>query len=476
MKDLLNKGKTSGVEKILVVDDDEVTRKLLREVLEKQGYEVQLASSGEEAIRFVRTRGFSVILSDIRMYDVDGMAVLKEVNKMGSQSVVILMTGFGSMEGAVDAIREGAFDYVSKPFKIDNLKSVVARAAKHWEALNSQQTDESGERASAKISVPSRGIIGKSPRIVEVYKTLARAAMSNSNVLIFGESGTGKELVARAIHENGNRRNKKFVAVNCGALSENLLESELFGHLKGSFTGAVSDKRGLFEEANGGTLFLDEIGDVSPALQIKLLRVLQEGEFKPVGSNEIRKVDVRVVAATHRDIDAMVKNEKFREDLYYRLKVISIEIPPLRERREDLPDLVSYFLAVYSEKNKKRVSHVSDEAMVILRNYFWPGNIRELEHAIERAVAMTNTSILFPEDFPAEITKEESAVVDVAKDVEPEGGDAVVTSLNNMERAHILKVLQEVNYNKSKASEILGIDRATLYRKAQRYGIDLRGK
>jgi transcriptional regulator with PAS, ATPase and Fis domain len=296
--------------------------------------------------------------------------------------------------------------------------------------------------------------------------------MSSSTVLVTGESGTGKELVARAIHDNSPRRGKRFIAVNCGALSENLLESELFGHIKGAFTGAIADKRGLFEEANGGTLFLDEIGDITPSLQIRLLRVLQESELKPVGSLESKKVNVRVIVATHRDLETLVKTGKFREDLYYRLRVISIELPPLRDRMEDLPHLVEHFLARYAEKNKKTVSHISEEAMNLLKNYSWPGNIRELEHAIERAVAMTNTSVLFPEDFPAEILRGSGQT---APDAGGEGG-AQRTSLEDLEKTHIIKVLQDVHFNKSKASEILGIDRATLYRKAQRYGIDLRGK
>ena len=286
-----------------------------------------------------------------------------------------------------------------------------------------------------------------------------------------GESGTGKELVARAIHDNSPRRDKQFIAVNCGALAESLLESELFGHVKGAFTGAISDKRGLFEEASGGTLFLDEIGDISPALQIKMLRILQENELKPVGSSESKKVNVRLIVATHRDLEALVRVSKFREDLYYRLKVISIELPPLRDRMEDLSDLVEYFLAKYSDKNKKRVSHVSEEAMLILQNYSWPGNIRELEHAIERAVAMTNTAVLFPEDFPSELFR---GGIGVAGEVE--SGSSVRSSLEDMEKTHIVKVLQDVHFNKSKASDILGIDRATLYRKAQKYGIDLRGR
>ena len=459
--------------KLLVVDDDEVTRKLLREVLEKEGFEIQLAASGEEAVRAIRVERFPVILSDIRMLELDGMAVLREVKKSSPATPVILMTGFGNMEGAIQAIQEGAFDYVSKPFKMDDLKAVVGRAVKHWESVKSGAASSNLARPTQNL--PPKVLIGKSPRIVEVYKTLARAAMSSSTVLVVGESGTGKELVARAIHENSPRRSRAFVAVNCAALAENLLESELFGHVKGAFTGAISAKRGLFDEADGGTIFLDEIGDITPALQVKLLRVIQEGEFKPVGATESRKVDARAIAATHRDLEALVKSGKFREDLYYRLKVISIDLPSLRERIDDLPELVEHFLVRFSEKNKKRISHVSEEAMKLLCSYSWPGNIRELEHAVERAVAMTNTSVLFPEDFPEVRSGRESdargGVAGVAS-----AEDGASSSLEDMEKTHIIKVLQDVNYNKSKASEILGIDRATLYRKAQRYGIDLRGK
>lgn len=454
--------------RILVVDDDEVSRKLLKEVLSKEGYEIQLAESGERAIELLRKGQYPVVLSDIRMLELDGMAVLRETKKSSARSVVILMTGFGSLEGAIEAIQAGAFDYVSKPFKMGDLKTVVARAIKHWESSGLQR--EAG--GSGQLHLSPKSLTGKSSQMVEVYKTLARASMSSSTVLVTGQSGTGKELVARAIHENSPRRTKKFIPVNCGALAENLLESELFGHLKGAFTGAISEKRGLFEEANGGTLFLDEIGDVSPALQIKLLRVLQENEIKPVGASDSKKVDVRMIAATHRDLEALARSGKFREDLYYRLKVISIELPALRERMEDLPDLVESFLAIYSDKNKKAISHVSDEAMKLLKGYAWPGNIRELEHAIERAVALTNTNILFPEDFPPEILRGLQQPVEENLAEVP----ASWTSLEEMEKAHISKVLQETNYNKSKASEILGIDRATLYRKALKYGIDLRGR
>jgi DNA-binding NtrC family response regulator len=453
--------------KLLIVDDDKVTRDLLTEIFEKEGYEVSVAGSGEAAIRELQGKGPPpLVLTDIRMLDVDGMALLSHIKRNAQQSVVILMTGFGTMEGAIEAIQKGAFDYISKPFKLQELKSVVARARKHWEA---QQSPPAGPTVPSDPSFAPKSLIGKSPKIVEVYKTLARATMSPSNVLIIGESGTGKELVARGIHDHSSRRQKKFVAVNCGALAENLLESELFGHMRGSFTGAVGNKIGLFEEADGGTLFLDEIGDVSPAMQVKLLRAIQEGEFKPVGSTETRKVDVRLIAATHRNLENFVAEGRFREDLYYRLKVIQIELPPLRERQEDLPDLVGHFLGRYAERIGKAVSHVSDEAMQLFYAYPWPGNVRELEHAIERAVTMTRTTVLYPEDFPAEIARYKAGDLPLDREIPP-------TSLEEVERQHILRVLEEANYNKSKAAAKLGIDRKTLHRKAQRYKIPLREK
>jgi two-component system, NtrC family, response regulator AtoC len=451
--------------KILVVDDDKVTRDLLKEFFERGDYHVTLVASGEEALTSVRKETFPLILSDIRMLELNGLELLAHLKRMGVRSVVILMTGFGNMEGAIEAIQQGAFDYISKPFRLNELKAVVDRAAKHWQSLGSPA------EAIPVMPLAPKALIGKSPQIVEVYKTLARATMATSNVLIVGESGTGKELVARGIHDNSSRRMKAFIAVNCGALAENLLESELFGHVKGSFTGAIANKAGLFEEASGGTIFLDEIGDITPALQVKLLRVIQEGEYKPVGTNEVRKTDVRIIAATHKNLETSVREGKFREDLYYRLKVISIELPPLRDRLGDLPELIGAFIHRFSEKTQKRISHISDEAMELLMKYAWPGNVRELEHAIERAVAMTRTTILYPEDFPPEIAVLGGKLLATATT-----GDIPPDSLEEVERLHILKVLQEAHYNKSKAAAILGIDRKTLHRKAQRYKIDLSGK
>jgi two-component system response regulator AtoC len=459
-------------DKLLVVDDDAVTRDLLREVFEKEGFDVSTAASGEEALNALAKSSFPLVLSDIRMLGIDGIELLARVRKHNPETFVILMTGFGNLEGAVRAIQEGAYDYISKPFKIQELKNLVFRAHKQWKQLR-----EAGAPApSEPIRVEKRTLIGHSPMIVEVYKNLARAALSGSSVLIIGESGTGKELVARAIHENSPRKTKRFLAINCGALTDTLLESELFGHAKGAFTGAIQEKKGLLDEANGGTLFLDEIGDVSPALQVKMLRFLQEGEFKPVGSNENRHSDLRIIAATHRNLDEMIKAGKFREDLFYRLKVIEIQLPPLRDRLEDLPELVNHFLARYSEGSGKRISHVSPEAMQLLATHNWPGNIRELEHSIERAVAMGKSSVLFPEDFSGfvgEGTATPAANAGAISAADPDGTPAKGVSLEALEKEHILRVLIETNYNKSKASAVLGIDRATLYRKAQRYGIEL---
>lgn len=438
--------------RILVVDDHEVTRTLLKEVLEKQGYSVCLAGSGEDAVRWIQRESFPVVISDIRMLRLSGMDVLREVKKRGNDSAVILMTGFGSMDGAVQAIQEGAFDYLSKPFRMDELKGLVSRATKHCESLARAREIDGVKNGTKKFSVTSRGVIGKSPKIVEVFKILARAAMSTSTVLVIGESGTGKELVARAIHENSQRRAKKFIAFNCGSFSETAAENELLN---------------LCQEAQGGTLFLEAIDELSVTLQIKLLRVLQETEFNWGRSEQDFCEDVRFIVASDCDLERLVKNGKFRDDLLCRLKVITIELPPMRERMEDLPDLIQYFLSKYADKNHKPISHLSDEAMDLLKSHHWPGNVRELEYAIERAVAMAKTQILFPEDFPSDIFRER------------EDSSALISStgsLEEIEKAYILKVLEEVHYNKSKASDVLGIDRATLYRKAQRYAIDLRVK
>lgn len=442
--------------KILVVDDDDITQKLLKEVLEREGFTVDLGSSGEEAISLAKTRFYPIVVSDIRMLDlVDGLDVLKYFRHHHPNTIVILMTAFGSMETAVQAIKEGAFDYLSKPFQMEDFKTIIRKALK---AFNSKQSSN----VNAPEELKNKIIIGSSPKMLETYKILARAAMSEAAVLIVGESGTGKELIARAIHDNSSRRNKKYIAVNCGVLTETLLESELFGHLKGSFTNAYETRKGLFEQADGGTLFLDEIGDISFQMQINLLRVLQDGEIRAVGGSETKKVNVRIIAATHHSLIALVSKGLFREDLYYRLKVINIELPPLRERVEDIPELVVHFLAKYAKKNNKPIPSLSKSALSKLTSYHWPGNVRELENTIERTVALSNSNNIDVEDLPCELNQ--NFAVKVHSPITP-------TSLEELEKNHILKVLEQVQYNKTRAAEILKIDRATLYRKAQKYGL-----
>ncbi|MBY0370748.1 sigma-54 dependent transcriptional regulator [bacterium] len=446
--------------RLLIVDDDPVTRELLKGILSADGYSVDLADNGQSALELANQTEFAVVLSDVQMSPVDGHALLSVLRERGSQAVPVLMTGFGTLQGAVSAIHNGAFDYLSKPFRPDLIRQVVRRAVGHW---NAQQKDSSPSNVPA-TELPM--LIGRSPKMVEVYRLLALASLNDSNVLISGESGTGKELVARAIYQYSARKDAPFIAVNCAALSDTLLESELFGHMRGSFTGAIANKRGLFDEADTGTLFLDEIGDISPAMQVKLLRVLQNGEIKPVGSNENRRVNVRVLAATHRDLEQAVSEGKFREDLYYRLKVLRISIPPLSERAEDLEALVKFFIQKHTQGKGRGQVTVSPEALDMLRLRSWPGNVRELEHAVQHALAMTQGRLLYPEDFP-ETTR--LSAPEAAAPLVP----SAPQSLDEVERDHIAKVLASVDFNKSRAAEVLGIDRATLYRKAQKYSLSL---
>lgn len=451
---------------ILIVDDDAVTRELLRASLTSDGFEADVAENGELALEMAERRDYAIVLTDVEMSPVDGLALLSVLRERGSRAIPVLMTGFGTLQGAVSAIHNGAFDYLSKPFRPETIRQVVRRALGHWYA----RQEHRGQDVSDAADMPM--LVGRSARMVEVYRLSALASLNESNVLICGESGTGKELVARAIYQYSARKGRPFIAVNCAAITDTLLESELFGHVRGSFTGAIGNKRGLFDEADGGTLFLDEIGDVSPAMQVKLLRVLQNGDVKPVGGTETHRVDVRVIAATHRDLEKKVADGSFREDLYYRLKVLRIEIPALRQRTEDIEALVRFFVAKHAARSGRSHVSVSPEAMQALRDRAWPGNVRELEHAVQHALAMTQGCVLYPEDFPAPVrvgAAEAEPVVELA----PTPIFTKTLSLDEMEREHIGKVLAAVDFNKSRAAEILGIDRATLYRKAQKYELSL---
>ncbi|MCJ7493754.1 MAG: sigma-54 dependent transcriptional regulator [Deltaproteobacteria bacterium] len=447
---------------ILIVDDDEITCNLLEEVLSKEGYVVDKALNGREAIDKGENKPYDVVLTDIRMIDVDGMEVLRAYRQKSPDSIIIMMTAFGSIETAIRAIKEGAYDYVSKPFKLDEIKLTIRRALEQKRLLQ----ENLFYRQELITKYKLENIVGRSPQMLQVYKTVARVAESRSTVLIAGESGTGKELVARAIHFNSPRSSKPYVAVDCGSLAETLLESELFGHVRGAFTGAVTNKKGLFEEADNGTCFLDEVGDISLAMQAKLLRVIQEHEIKRVGGTETTKIDVRIIAATNKNLEELVAEKKFREDLFYRLNVVSIHLPSLRERLDDIPFLADHFLRKYAAENEKPVSRISAEVLDLLLRYQWPGNVRELENVIERAVTLSPHSLILPEDLPRRLRVEPSEISATSLPSQ--------VSLTELEKIYIKKVLEETGGNKKRAADILGIDRRTLYRMAARYGISLK--
>jgi DNA-binding NtrC family response regulator len=434
----------------------------LEEVLSKEGYAMDRALTGREAIAKGERTPYDVVLTDIKMIGVDGMEVLRAYRQKSPETIMIMMTAFGSIETAIQAIKEGAYDYVSKPFKLEEIKLTIQRALEQNRLLQENLLYRQELITKYKLE----NIVGRSPQMLQVYKTIARVAESRSTVLLVGESGTGKELVARAIHFNSLRAAKPFVAVDCGSLAETLLESELFGHVRGAFTGAITSKKGLFEEADGGTCFLDEVGDISLTMQAKLLRVLQEHEIKRVGGTETVKIDVRIIAATNKNLEEMVAEKKFREDLFYRLNVVSLHLPPLRDRGEDIPLLADHFLRKYAAENKKPVSRISQEALDHLLLYQWPGNVRELENVIERAVTLSHSSLILPEDLPRRLR------------VEPVETPARFLPshipLSELEKLYIQKVLEETGGNKKKAAAVLGIDRRTLYRMAARYGLTIK--
>ena len=437
---------------LLVVDDDPVTLDLLKEVLSKEGYKVETALSGEEAITKGMDTLFDIIITDVRMGDKDGMEVLRSFKKNSPETTVIMITAFGSIETAIEAIREGAFDYISKPFKLDEIKFTIRRALEQRKLLEENKFF----RQELLDKYQFKNVIGRTPQMFQVYKTIAKVADTKATVLLYGERGTGKELIARSINYNSLRNNRPFIPVDCASIVETLIESELFGHVRGAFTGALSTKKGLVEEADGGTIFLDEVSNLSLSMQTKLLRFLQEHEIKRVGGTESIRVDVRVIAATNQPLDPLVKNGKFREDLFDRLNVVSIILPPLREKKEDIPLLANHFLQKFSEENHKNISHISPEALEILIQYSWPGNVRELEHTIERAVILSPHPIILPEDLQRKIFEEVKGVEILFSEES--------LPLKEVEKRYVLKVLQETKGNKKKAAEILGIDRTTLYR------------
>jgi DNA-binding NtrC family response regulator len=445
----------NGLPSLLVVDDDRVAADLLAEVLGRDGYNVTVANHGRDAVGLGEGGGqFDIVITDLKMPDFSGIDVLNAFKRISPQTNTIVITAFGSFESAIEAIREGAYDYIVKPFKMDEIKSKVAKC------LEQRRVISKGSVFSVKREgeFSYQSIIGTGQKMLEIYKTVARVAGSDVPVLIQGESGTGKELIARAIHDNSLRANGPYVVINCATFPEHLLESELFGHVKGSFTNALTDKKGLIEESHMGTCFLDEIGDMPMSLQVKLLRVLQRNEFRRVGSNENMSADVRFIAATNKDLADMVKAKQFREDLFYRLHVVTINIPPLREHPEDIPLLAEYFFHKAVKKTKKDVDGISKEAMDALSRYDWPGNIRELENVLERAIALTSNKVLLRGDIPVGHGRQ-------AAEDDPDGfAPKNLVTLQELKLSYIEQILKHTDGNQNMAADILGIDRKTLYR------------
>jgi two-component system response regulator AtoC len=459
--------------RVLIVDDDPEFGAVAKDVIEIEGCAAELAASAREALELVATRRFDVVLLDLMLGEASGLDVLRELRARDVHLPVIVVTAHGSMESAAEAVQADAFDYLGKPFRVADLTAALHRAIE-WRAGRRQQSPAPAVKPSK-----TSAIIGRSPVMVAVYRVIARVAATDSTVLISGESGTGKELVARALHDNSPRSSRPFIPVNCGAFTETLLESELFGHVRGAFTGAVRDHRGIFETAGGGTIFLDEISETSPAFQVKLLRVLQEHEVRPVGAGDAREVDVRIVAATNRSVQDLLAAADFRRDLLYRLSVINIELPPLRHRPEDIPLLVEHFLQRLNARLGKHVIAPA-ETIAWLSALDWQGNVRELENAVERATTLNVGGRLTPEDFtqftPTPLVRSTTAPTPLKEVISQASWVCELPrTLSEVEREHILATIRYTHGNKLRAAELLGIGRYSLYRKAERLGIDLDG-
>ena len=450
--------KTKG--KILVVDDERSMREILEIFLKNEGYSVTAASNGESALEVMKHDHFDLIITDMKMPKVGGLELLKNVKEIYPDTVVVIITAFGTTESAVEAMKLGAFDYITKPFQMDEIRLVVKNA------LEKQMLQQEVSILKEQLKPPSlENILGRSPSMMELFTIISKTAESNANVLISGESGTGKELVAKAVHGLSPRKDRHFVAVNCAAIPEGLLESELFGHMKGAFTGAAANKQGLFELANEGTLFLDEIGEMPLPLQAKLLRAIEDGTFRRVGGISDIKVDVRIIAATNKDIKAFVEKGQFREDLYFRLNVLSVRIPPLRERGDDIPLLVDHFLRKFAGDKK----NFSQEAVEMLKNYQWKGNVRELENIIERVVLLCDRAVIGVENLPEEIRSVSTSSKEISV---PRGGVDFERIIEDLEKAYLLKALEQTNGVKTEAAKLLNLTFRSFRHKLKKYGIE----
>lgn len=449
--------------KVLIAEDEEAQRDLLRGFLKKEGYAVEAVSNGREALEKLKADFFDIVLIDYKMPELDGLQTLRQIRGRFPDLPVVMMTAYGTVETAVASMKEGALDYLTKPIDLDELLLIFRKVLERSSLIKENRE----LKAKLQERYTFQNIIYGSPKMEDVMGLVARVAPSQATVLVRGESGTGKELIANAIHYASSRSEKPFVKVSCSAIPETLLESELFGHEKGAFTGAIQRRIGRFEEADGGTIFLDEIGDLSPSTQVKLLRILQEKEFQRLGSNLSLKIDVRVITATHRHLEEAMKKGLFREDLYYRLNVISIHLPPLRERKEDVPFLIDYFLKKYSEANQKKILDLSREARTLLLRYPYPGNVRELENLIERAVVLCRGEIITTQDLPFHLHEEKSEKLWERSDI----GKKLPESLEEIERDMIIKALHQHQGVQTRAAESLGISERVLRYKIKKYGI-----
>ncbi|MGC9110114.1 MAG: sigma-54-dependent transcriptional regulator [Caldimicrobium sp.] len=446
--------------KILVVDDEKLTLKNLSYVLSKEGYEVKTAESGTLALKYLQEEEFDVVITDLKMEKVTGLDVLEKCKEWWPDTEVVIITAYATVDSAIEAMKKGAYYYITKPFKLDELRKVVKEALeKVYLKKENKKLKEELEKNKEEVK-----IITKNPEMKRILDIAEKIAPTDCPVLILGETGTGKELLARYIHSKSHRRNKTFLAINCGAFTEELLANELFGHEKGAYTGAVTTKKGLLEIADGGTLFLDEITEMSPTMQVKFLRVLQEKEFLRIGGTEPIKVDVRFIAATNKDIRKEIEGGYFREDLYFRLNVVTLKLPPLSERKEDIPLLAYHFLRKYAKEMHKKVTEIEEHAMKLLMEYDYPGNIRELENIMARAVALTTSEKIEVHHLPEEFRK--FKIFTFRK------REQKLLSLEEQEKEYIKFVLKETGWNKSLAAQILGIDRATLWRKLKKYGLE----
>ena len=443
--------------RLAIIDDEEIVCKRLKNLFRKRALEIETFTSGEAALQRLAQKPFHLVLTDIRLPDINGMEILARVKAAAPRTEVILITGYATLEHAVEAVKQGAFYYLAKPFTPQQVEAIVARAEEHVRLdLENQRLRRLIQQQGA-----AEGIIGISTKIRDLHEAIAKVAGIDCTILIIGESGTGKELVARAIHQQSQRAAQPFVVFNCGGFAEELIANELFGHEKGAYTGADTAKMGLMEAAHGGTLFLDEIGEMPPAMQVKLLRVIQDRQVRRLGSIKPIQLDIRLIAATNRDLAQEVEQGRFRQDLYYRLKVVLLKLPPLRERKEDIPVLLNFFLDKYNQAYKKNLQGFARESLDILMQYAFPGNVRELENIVAGAVALSENSLIHPKDLPEDLTQLDIETLDASQWL----------SYMDMEKKYLQQVLEATNYNKHKAAEILKMPRTTLWRKMRKYGL-----